>query len=123
MCIRDSPTRIRRNRLLAMIRARVATIRKVGKFTFRNHPDLLREMASAYTRDRRRAAKRGELDGAGEEEGLPVPTEEKTPIATKTDEKAKGNANAKRKEPTPDERNDESDGIDDDSMDDGIDEI
>ncbi len=119
------PTRIRRNRLLAMIRARVATIRKVGKFTFRNHPDLLREMASAYNRDRRRAAKRGELDGAGEEDGLPVPTEEQTPIATKAAEKAKdkGNGNGNRKEPTPDERNDESDGIDDDSMDDGIDEI
>jgi len=115
------PTRIRRNRLLSMIRARVATIRKVGKFAFRNYPDILREMASAYNRDRRRAAKRGELDGAGEEEGLPVPTEEQTPIDTKAAEKAKGNG--KRKEPTPDERNDESDGIDDDSMDDGIDEI
>ena len=117
------PTRIRRNRLLAMIRARVATIRKVGKFTFRNYPDLLREMASAYNRDRRRAAKRGELDGAGEEEGLPVPSEEQTPMDTKAAEKAKDKGNGKRKEPSPEERNDESDGIDDDSMDDGIDEI
>lgn len=70
-------TRIRRNRLLVMIRNRVAKIRKVARFTFRNYPDILRETASAYSRERRRSAKREE--GEGDEDILPEPTEEKTP--------------------------------------------
>ena len=77
-------TRIRRNRLLAMIRSRVSTIREVARFTFRNYPDILREAASAAHRERRRMAKREELEG--DEDLLPEPTDDTTPEDDDTDD-------------------------------------
>ncbi len=72
-------TRIRRNRLLAMIRNRVTRVRKVARFTFRDYPDILREVASAHNRERRRAAKGGESEEIDGDDDLLDPTEEKTP--------------------------------------------
>ena len=76
-------TRIRRNRLLAVMYSRVSTVRKVARFTFRNYPDILREAASAAHRERRRMAKREELEG--DEDVLPERTDDTTPEDDDTD--------------------------------------
>ena len=57
--------------------------RKVARFTFRNYPDILREAASAAHRERRRMAKREELEG--DEDLLPEPTDDTTPEDDDTD--------------------------------------
>ena len=56
--------RLRRNRLLDMIRRRIAKIRKVARFAFATYPDVVRELFSAYNRELRRAQRnRGAAKG------------------------------------------------------------
>jgi hypothetical protein len=58
-----------RNRLVTLLSERVARIRAAARFVFRKHPELIREVSSAYERKRRATArkrKEGESDSAAE---------------------------------------------------------
>lgn len=55
-----------RNKLVALLRDRVATVRAAARFVFRDHPEIIREVTSAHERKRR---KRGRAKGPG---GRPV---------------------------------------------------
>ena len=71
----------RRNAIVALIRARVQKLRLVMRYTFADHPSILKSAASAHNRDRRRAAK-----GKGQEpDALPSPTKPK-PVDGPNDE-------------------------------------
>lgn len=50
-----------RNRMLVLLTDRVAQVRRAASRVFRNHPDTLREVMSAYERRRRAAARRAKL--------------------------------------------------------------
>jgi hypothetical protein len=54
-----------RNRLAAVLAAKVASVRSCARFVFRNHPEIRREAASTYER-RARAARRRATAKAGE---------------------------------------------------------
>jgi hypothetical protein len=61
-----------RNRLATLLQERVARVRAAARFVFRRHPELIKEVGSAYAR-RRRAANRkasaeGELEKSQREE-------------------------------------------------------
>ena len=51
--------RQRRNRIAALLRVLVPRTRKLGRFVFRQHPEVVREMASTFHRNRR-IAERGQ---------------------------------------------------------------
>jgi hypothetical protein len=51
--------RQRRNRIAALLRVLVNRTRKLGRFVFRHHPEVVREMASTFHRNRR-IAERGQ---------------------------------------------------------------
>jgi hypothetical protein len=51
--------RLRRNRIVFLLRKLVVRTRKLGRFVFRQHPEVIREMASAFHRNRR-IAERGQ---------------------------------------------------------------
>ena len=57
-----------RNRLLALLMAKVAAVRGAAKYVFRNQPEIAREALSEYSRRthaaRRRAAKSASSAGA-----------------------------------------------------------
>lgn len=50
-----------RNRMLILLMDRVGQVRRAASRVFRNHPDLLRGVTSAYERRRRAAARRAKL--------------------------------------------------------------
>ena len=96
MCIRDRSknelTRsalLRRNRLLQMIRDRLAKLRKIVRYAFASHPETMREFFSAFNRDTRRAQKRDDsiepdldqepidgIDGSTDEDPMPEPNDD-----------------------------------------------
>ena len=47
----------RRNAIVALVRARTKKLRLVLRYTFADHPSILKSAASAHHRERRRAAK------------------------------------------------------------------
>jgi hypothetical protein len=47
-----------RNRLATLLYERIATVRAAARFVFRNHPEIAREVGSAYVRRKRAAARR-----------------------------------------------------------------
>lgn len=51
--------RLRRNRIVFLLRKLVVRTRKLGRYVFRQHPEVIREMASTFHRNRR-IAERGE---------------------------------------------------------------
>lgn len=51
--------RLRRNRIVYLLRKIVVRTRKLGRYVFRQHPEVIREMASTFNRNRR-IAERGE---------------------------------------------------------------
>lgn len=51
--------RLRRNRIVNLLRKIVVRARKLGRYVFRQHPEVIREMASTFHRNRR-IAERGE---------------------------------------------------------------
>jgi hypothetical protein len=61
--------RAARNRLLGLMSATVATIRKTASHVYRKHPDVLREVTSAHDRRRRAAARRAKA--AAEKDAAP----------------------------------------------------
>lgn len=73
---RTRSLRLHRNRILSALRARVRKARKVGRFAFRDYPEVLRQLASDASRDRRERA--GE-DPAEEGEIDEERTDEETP--------------------------------------------
>lgn len=50
----------RRNRLMRMIRTRLAKVRKIARFTFSAHPEIVAVFFSAHLREQRRGAKASE---------------------------------------------------------------
>lgn len=84
----------RRNAIVALIRARMQKLRLVMRYTFADHPSIIKSLASAHVRERRRASKGKEP----KPDGLPAPKPQK---------------------PAPvDDTNDEDDRIPDDLIDD-----
>jgi hypothetical protein len=68
-----------RNRLLTLLTDRVARARRAARFVFRNHPELARQVGSAYERKRRartRAREKVEMV-----EKVPAPEVTKAPTA------------------------------------------
>ncbi len=83
---------LRRNRLLQMIRDRLAKLRKIVRYAFASHPETMREFFSAFNRDTRRAQKRDDstepdldqepidgIDGSTDEEA-PMPEPNDDPV-------------------------------------------
>lgn len=62
--------RLRRNRILSVLQRRVRKAREVGRFAFRDHPEVLRMLASEALRERRVRtaghAETGETDGGND---------------------------------------------------------
>ncbi len=52
--------RLARDRFLVLIVRRVAKVRRIARYVFRAHPDIVRDVTSAYLRDRRRAYRQAE---------------------------------------------------------------
>jgi hypothetical protein len=46
-----------RNKLVALLRDRIATVRAAARFVFREHPEIIREVTSAHERKRRKRAR------------------------------------------------------------------
>ncbi|WP_438018619.1 hypothetical protein WMF18_05880 [Sorangium sp. So ce315] len=73
-----------RNQLLHLMVARVGAIRKTAAHVFRRHPEVAREVTSAYERRRRAAARREKARKAAEAaqaNGKPTATPAPTPAA------------------------------------------
>ena len=67
----------RRNRLMGMIRTRLAKVRRIARFTFSDHPEVVAQFFSAFRRERR-GAKGGQepvdpSDDSVEPEPAPTP--------------------------------------------------
>lgn len=66
----------RRNAIVALIRARVQKLRIVMRYTFADHPSILKSAASAHHRERRRASKeRGPKPDALPSPAKPAPVD------------------------------------------------
>jgi hypothetical protein len=66
----------RRNAIVALVRARTKKLRLVLRYTFADHPSILKSAASAHHRERRRAAKeRGPKPDALPSPAKPAPLE------------------------------------------------
>jgi hypothetical protein len=64
---------VKRNQRLALLMQKVALVRKVGGHVYRRHPEVLREMTSAYDRRRRAAARREKAKNAAPQDGATPP--------------------------------------------------
>jgi hypothetical protein len=62
-----------RNRLLSVLHKRVTLVRRVAAHVFRRHPEIVREVTSAYERRRRSSARR-EAEKGTVEPGGPAPS-------------------------------------------------
>lgn len=64
-----------RNRVVTLLLARMMLVRSAARFVFRNQPEIVREVASAYERRRRAVARRAaaEKDGAPAAPAAPKP--------------------------------------------------
>lgn len=52
-----APLRLRRDRLATLLYARMGRVRRAAAYCFAKHPGVVREVTSAYQRDRRKAAR------------------------------------------------------------------